>query len=172
MKVCVIGCGGHANAMLGPSYKKYRALHPQAELSACCDASPDAAAAFADKFGFIRTYENYTEMLINEKPDAVGIAVPVQLTQTITEQVMKLGYSCIIEKPPAMTASGVRSLVRVEKECGVQLRVAFNRRFMPVIRVLKEQFALRAEPMRYLCYDMQRVGRFDEDFTTTALYRE
>ena len=109
-------------------------------------------------------------MLERESPDAVGIVLPVELTPQVTEKILLLGYNCIIEKPPAPDRSGVIRLINAAEQSGSQLRVGFNRRFMPVIRALQEELTNRGEHIRHICYEMHRVARFNEDFSTTAIH--
>ena len=170
MKICVIGCGNHSSGVHGPSYQQYAERNDEAELCACCDINPGAAGQYARSFGFRRAYTDYLEMLERESPDAVGIVLPVDVMQAFAEKVLSLGVSCIIEKPPAPDVEGVMRLADAASRSGSQLRVAFNRRFMPVIRALREQLLRQAEPVQHICYEMHRVGRFNEDFSTTAIH--
>jgi predicted dehydrogenase len=50
--------------------------------------------------------------------------------------------------------------------------VAFNRRFVPLVRELRERLAALGGPSRiqHLHYEMTRVGRRDPDFSTTAIH--
>jgi len=170
MKICVIGCGNHASAMHGPCYLQYAERNPKVQLCACCDVNADAASNFARQYGFERTYSDYRQMLEQESPDAVGIVLPVERMQEVAEQVLLGGFSCIIEKPPAPDGEGVERLAAAAGQSGSQLRVGFNRRFMPVILALREQLMERAEPIRHIHYEMHRVGRVNEDFSTTAIH--
>jgi len=170
MKICVIGCGNHAVGVHGPSYRRYAEWNQGTELAACCDVDAGAAERFARDYGFRCAYTDYQEMLERESPDAVGIVLPVHLTREITEQALLTGCACIVEKPPALDAEGVARLADAEARSGSPLRVAFNRRFMPVIRALRERLTERGEPVRHIHYEMHRVGRFNEDFSTTAIH--
>jgi len=170
MKICVIGCGNHASAVHGPSYRQYGERNPEVQLSACCDVNTGAAERFARQYGFGRTYTDYLQMLEAESPDALGIVLPEKLMPDIAEQALLRGFSCIIEKPPAPDVAGVDRLAEAASRSGSQLRVGFNRRFMPVIRSLRERLMQQADPVRHICYEMHRVGRVNEDFSTTAIH--
>ena len=170
MKICIIGCGNHSRHVHGPSYRQYAERNHDVTLSACCDLNIGSAEEYARDFGFNRVYADYQEMIIAESPDAVGIIVPVELTQEITEKVLVRDISCIIEKPPAEDVDGVKRLMDAVAQSGSQLRVAFNRRFMPVIRALREQLILNGEPIQHIDYEMHRVRRYNEDFSTTAIH--
>lgn len=171
IKVCVIGCGDHSSFVHGPSYKKYAEVKGDAVLSACCDLNREAASKYAEKYGFLRTYGDYLEMLHVEKPDAVDICMPLHITESMTLSVLALGIPCIVEKPPALEPEGVRRIITAAREANVPVRVAFNRRFMPLTRELVR--ILRENPgdrIQLISCEMHRYKRGNEDFSTTALH--
>lgn len=172
MKICVLGCGDHSKAVHGPSYAKYKQLHPDVELAACCDLSLAAAEAYVLQFGFARCYTDLAEMLRAEAPDLVGVIMPVDITERMCKQVLAAGVSALAEKPPAMTGDGVRALVQAAKTApgGAQLRIAFNRRFMPLVRAMRREIEALGDAIQLIDYRMHRVGRGDEDFSTTAIH--
>jgi len=172
-RICVIGCGGIANAMHGPSYVKYRREeNPDAILAGCCDVDPSRAEAFRAKFGFDRAYADIHAMLAVEKPDAVCLLSPVEYTAALAENILERGIPLLLEKPPGRTRAEACRLIEVAERKGTPHRVAFNRRYAPLIRTLRE--ALDAEtksnPIQSLNYDMFRINRRDEDFSTTAIH--
>ncbi|GHU78210.1 hypothetical protein AGMMS49992_28270 [Clostridia bacterium] len=170
MKICVIGCGSHSSFVHGPSYRKYAALHPDIHLAACCDLNLDAAKAYAQAFGFERTYTDFSEMIVRERPDMVGVVVPVALTCGIIQTVLRAGIPCLAEKPPALTGEDAQHLANVVKETAMPFRAAFNRRYTPLVRVIKTQLQNAEDPIQYIHYGMHRMGRNDADFSTTAIH--
>ncbi|MCL2527263.1 MAG: Gfo/Idh/MocA family oxidoreductase [Defluviitaleaceae bacterium] len=170
MKICMIGCGNHSTFVHGPSYKKYAALHKNIELAACCDLSPETAAQYAKEFGFARSYSNYMEMLDAEKPDMVCIILPITLTEKVAIEVLEAGYNCIIEKPPALTPEGVLNIKAAQEKAQKQLRVCFNRRYMPLVRYVIGEIAKAGESIQAIHYEMHRYRRGCEDFSSTAIH--
>lgn len=79
-KICCIGCGDVSTRGHGPALKRYRELNPGVELVACCDIDEKKAAGYQKKFGFARYYTDMSFMLENEKPDAVCLIVPVDIS--------------------------------------------------------------------------------------------
>ncbi len=170
-KICAVGCGGMATTGHGPAFQKYAAERPDTELAACCDLSVEKAAAFAEKFGFARAYTDMDEMLRAEKPDAVSLVVPVQLTAALSIRVLRLGYPVILEKPPGLNREETLRMMAAAKESGTPNQVAFNRRHMPLLRTLRERLTAPGAPaVHAIQYDFCRVGRADADFSTTAIH--
>ena len=170
-KVCTIGCGGMATTGHGPSYARYAATHPDTELAACCDLDEEKAGRFRDRFGFARSYTDMERMLVVEKPDAVCLIAPVHLTCPLSCQLLEQGYPLLMEKPPGMTADEVDRMIAAAARSGAPNQVAFNRRYMPLVRALKARLAeLSPGSVQYLRYDFSRISRSDADFSTTAIH--
>lgn len=171
MKLCLIGCGTHSGFFHGPSLKRYSQGHPDTVLAACCDINEGAATGYAQDNDFLASYTDYKTMLAMEKPDLVDIILPVHLTESVTLDVVNMGFPCLVEKPPAMDPEGVRRIIDAADNAKVQVRVAFNRRFIPLTQALINMLAGHPEDkIQFISYDMHRVHRGGEDFSTTALH--
>lgn len=168
LKICAIGCGSMAAKGHGPAFRKYAAEHPDTELTACCDVDAARAARFCGEFGFLRAYTDYGEMLRAEKPDAVSLMAPVHLTARMAIDLLACGYPTILEKPPGLDAGEARAILEAALRAGTPHQVAFNRRHMPLVRRFLE--CRREEHVHCWQYDFYRVGRQDEDFSTTAIH--
>ena len=169
LKICVIGCGGHGSAVHGPSYERYARETPDTELSACCDLDGARAEAFRQRFGFKRAYTDMDEMLRKERPDAVCVLVPPQAICETALRVMKKGFAVQMEKPPGLCRAETEQLIAAARETGVINQVAFNRRFMPLMRALRERLAGQ-QGVQNLFYEMYRVNRREPTFETTAIH--
>ncbi len=171
-KVVSIGCGRHAESVHGPSWSKVQLENSHVVLAACCDINEQTAIHYRDKFGYRRHYTHIDTMLDAERPDAVSLVAPVDLTMGLALQVMEQGYPIIMEKPPGKTREETIRLVQAARRLGVPNRVAFNRRYAPLSRRLKGMLSnLSSEGgIHSICYDMFRVNRLDEDFSTTAIH--
>lgn len=170
-KICTIGCGAMAANGHGPSYKRYSELNTGVELAACCDLQEDKAREFMQKFGFKKYYTDIDNMLDTEKPDVVCLVAPVSLTMPLSIKVMEKGYPIIMEKPPGLNREETLKLIGAAEKFKVPNQVAFNRRYTPVIRAgysILNQF--KPEEIENIRYDFYRVGRNDEDFSTTAIH--
>ena len=144
-KICIIGCGGISESCHGPSYVRYRLKNPDTVLAACCDIVPQKAAAYRQKFGFGRCYEDFTEMLRAEKPDAVCVTVDEDHAASVGVEVLNMGFPMFIEKPPGKDSVETQSLIRAARKSGVINQVGYNRRAMPILRKLKSMLTEAAK---------------------------
>jgi myo-inositol 2-dehydrogenase/D-chiro-inositol 1-dehydrogenase len=167
-KIAVIGCGWISLDCHGPAYARYAASHPDVELTACCDLDAQSAAHFKERFCFLHCYNNYQEMLQIEKPDAVCLNVPPEVSCSIGCDILRAGYPLMIEKPPGLTIEEIDRLTAAAEGSGVTHQVAFNRRFMPLVQELKLQ--LVGQSVQHVDILMTRCHRLDPDFTTTAVH--
>ena len=167
-KICSIGCGDMSTIGHGPSFRKYAQEHPEVTLSACCDLNSEKAEIYRRSFGFNKAYTDINRMLSEEKPDAVSLVVPVELTRPLSEKLLKAGIPVILEKPPGLNRSETLRLMEIAAQTGTPHQVAFNRRHMPVIRRF---LALRQDREgQFWQYDFFRVNRRDKDFSTTSIH--
>lgn len=167
-KICSIGCGNMARSGHGPAFKKYAETYPDTQLAACCDLKIENAESFKEQFGFKKSYTDYKLMLNEIKPDAVCLISPVDKTVDIATQILEMGYPLILEKPPGRNKKEVKKLISAAKESGVTVRVAFNRRYTPLLAALKE--FTKNEVVRNITYQMYRKDRRDDDFSTTTIH--
>lgn len=171
-RICTIGCGIHSSSYHGPSYKKYAELNPDVVLAACCDINEEKARNFQMEFGFEKYYTDLNDMLYNEKPDAVCLIAPVEFTADLASFILEQGYPLILEKPPGRSKEEVLKLVEIADRKSIPNRVAFNRRFTPLVRELKRLLdeGLQPEGIHSINCEMFRVDRRDSDFSTTAIH--
>ncbi|WP_141501561.1 Gfo/Idh/MocA family protein [Paenibacillus luteus] len=175
-KICIVGCGSIAWRGHGPAYRRYAEKHPDTELAACIDTDPDKAAAFAREFGFARTYTQVDEALENERPDVVCLLVPAPHIASLAIYILKQGYPLLLEKPPGVSKEeALRIAAAAQRPDGSELpnRVAFNRRYMPLVIQARNQLEewSAAGRLHHIAYDISRVGRTDdEDVSVTAIH--
>lgn len=171
-RICTIGGGGMATLGHGPSYQRYARENPDVELAAICDIKEDVARKYQQTFGFSRYYTDIMEMLNQEKPDAVCLTVPVHLTADLAIQIIEAGYPVLMEKPPGMNGKETMDIIKAADRMNMSNQVAFNRRFTPLIRKLKEELTtnFKSEDIQNIQYFMYRNRRTDEDFSTTAIH--
>jgi predicted dehydrogenase len=172
LKICMIGCGSFARLCHGPAQRRYCASHPDAELAACCDADPGRSREYAEAFGFGRFYSEMHAMLSAERPDAVVMAVPPAAACAAACPVLERGFPLLLEKPPGMTPGELGRLIAAAGKGGGRAQVAFNRRYMPVVRRAMEILGGAFPPgsVDRIDYEMTRHERWDPDFSTTAVH--
>jgi myo-inositol 2-dehydrogenase / D-chiro-inositol 1-dehydrogenase len=175
MRLCVVGCGEHANSSHGPAQKRYAAEHPEVVLAGCCDVDRPRAEAYRARFGFERAYDDVDRMVSSESPDAVVVVVPEGKTVEVAAPLLERGAPVLLEKPPGRTVAEVDCLIAAAEARGkraVPHLVAFNRRFAPLVRELRVRLdALGgSDRIHHVHYEMTRVDRRDPDFSVTAIH--
>lgn len=169
-KICLIGCGYMTKAGHGPACHKYASLHSDAMLAACCDINIDAAREVSQKFGFLRVYTDYKHMIDIEKPDVVMVITPEHLTKQVSIDVINSGCAVFLEKPPGLNRTQAEQIHTAALDKNIPARVAFNRRYMPIIRRLKDEIAGLDKPISHINYMFVRHERMDADFAATAIH--
>ena len=170
-QICTIGCGNHSTLVHGPSYKKYVQKRPDTVLAACCDLNSERASTYRDRFGFQRSYTDLHEMLKRERPDAVCVIVPEPYICQTSLEVMEAGFPILLEKPPGLCRAETLNMIKTAERTGVINQVAFNRRYLPLMGVLKKEIDLHARgTVQNLFYEFYRFGRREPFFETTAIH--
>ena len=169
-KICLIGCGYMTRDGHGPSCKKYVEEHEDVILAACSDIKIEAAEAACANFGFQRAYTDYLEMVEKEKPDVVMVITPVALTKEVSIALLERKIPVLLEKPPGMSVEENEQIHEAAIRNNVPARVAFNRRYTPLLRALKEEIAQIDQPVLDVDCMFVRKGRKDVDFSTTAIH--
>jgi predicted dehydrogenase len=107
----------------------------------------------------------------------VVLVVPETLTAALAIRILEKGVPLLLEKPPGRTPDEVDAMAAAAERGGkpgrpVPHQVAFNRRFVPLVRALHRLLRAFGEPPRiqHLHYEMTRSGRRDPDFSTTAVH--
>lgn len=169
-RICLIGCGGMTRNGHGPSCKKYAEEHENTVLAACCDINIEAAENACKEFGFKKAYTDYIEMVEKEKPDVVMAITPVFLTKEVSTKLLDMKIPVILEKPPGMDADETMAIHNAAIKNNTPARAAFNRRYTPLVRALKDEIEKSGSPVLDVSCMFVRVGREDDDFSTTAIH--
>jgi myo-inositol 2-dehydrogenase/D-chiro-inositol 1-dehydrogenase len=170
VRLATVGCGEHATGSHGPSLALYAKRHPGTELVACCDLDPGKAERYRARFGLARAYTDMRRMLDTERPDAVSLVAPLERTCELACVILDWGFPLLLEKPPGRTVAEVDRMIAAAG--GIPHQVAFNRRFAPLLRELKQEIDAHVMPAeaQHVRYEMTRVDRRDPDFSTTAIH--
>ena len=133
LKVAVVGLRvGRAHAA------DYAASDAVGELL-LCDCNTALLAEAVDQYPGARGYADFTEMLRQERPDAVSIALPNKLHRSFSIQALEAGCHVLCEKPMARNATEALAMARTAERCERKLMINFNQRFeSPVYSLLKE----------------------------------
>ena len=151
LRVGIIGTGKKKQqkdrfgyAMAYEHGNSYQALE-SCEIVACADLVEENARAFAETYGFERTFTDYKEMLREMQLDVVSVCTWMHLHEPMVLAACEAGVKAIhCEKPMADTWGGARRMADAAREAGVQLTFNHQRRygapFVMAKRVLDEGY--------------------------------
>lgn len=132
LRTAVIGCGKvgqiHAEAL--------RDL-PRSEFVGVCDASPERAEAFADRFGG-RPFVDVGRMLDEAKVEVVTLCTPHPGHAAPAILAARAGVHVLVEKPLAASLADCDAMLAAAKEGGVLLGVISQRRWYESVRRIKD----------------------------------
>jgi predicted dehydrogenase len=133
----LIGCGDVVRKRVAQAILD----EPRSELVAACRRDSERLNQFCDSFGIARRYTSDQQLIADEQVDAVYIATPVKehLPQAI--MAARAGKHVLMEKPMAMTAAECDAMIDICKQNGVQLGVAYYRRFYPLVERIEQLLA-------------------------------
>ncbi len=123
----LIGAGDVAEHKGGPALYHV----PHSRLVAVMSRRPERARSFAERHGADRFYTDVDDLLADEAVNAVYIATPPHVHCELTERAAAAGKHVLCEKPMAMTVAECRRMIEACKAAGVQLMIAYYRRFFP-----------------------------------------
>ena len=148
-EVPVISVGMLGYAFMGKAhsnaYKKipYMMYPPPAipRLDVICGMGKEAVAEAAKRYGFSDFCPDDWRNMLDECAKDIDLfdnCGPNNVHKDPTIYAMKLGKHVLCEKPIARTADEAREMVDVARQTGVKNMVAFNYRFVPAIRQIRE----------------------------------
>ena len=125
MRVCIIGTG----AISGVHASALKSIN--AQIAAVCDV--DAKKAY----DFIRNndidcpvYEDYKEMLLKTRPDAVHILTPHYLHAEMALFALSENINVLSEKPVCINFDQLKALLNAAKQSKAQYGVCFQNRYL------------------------------------------
>lgn len=104
---------------------------PGAKLYAVASRSLEKATAFAEKYEASKTYPSYEQLAKDPNIDAVYIATPHALHKENTLLCLEHGIAVLCEKPFAMNAIEVQTMIDLAKAKNVLLMEALWTYFLP-----------------------------------------
>lgn len=132
LKVGLIGVGNVAELHL--SGCQYSEL---VEVVAASEKNPDRLNNMVQKWHF-RGYEDYEEMLVNEKLDIVCICTPPVSHCEITEKVASYGINILCEKPMALNLEDCQTMISACDQYKAKFYYGSSYRCLPACIKAKE----------------------------------
>ncbi len=109
---------------------------PEVELVAVCNRSDEGAKKIADEYDIESTYNDFGEMLKQEKPDLVDIITPPvthleYIREVIQHNRANNSTAIICQKPFCTSLEEAQEATKITKDAGVLLVIHENFRFQP-----------------------------------------
>ena len=137
MKYALIGCG-----RIATNHMK-AAINNKLEIAAVCDVLPEKMETLLAKHDLqadtsIKRYEDYKQMIAQEKPELVSIATESGIHAEIALYCIEQGINLIIEKPMAMSIEDADKIIKLSEEKGVKVSACHQNRFNVAIQKLRK----------------------------------
>lgn len=125
----VVGLGVH-----GTRYANHLSAGdvPGAALAAVCRRNAREGQAYADEKG-VAFYSDYSQLLADDRVDAVVVTAPPEQHQPIAEAAAAAGKHVLVEKPMARTVAECRAIIDACSAAGVKLMVAQTFRYNAMV---------------------------------------
>lgn len=133
----IIGIGKLSDVAIAPAI----ARQPDSELVAVCSRSPDRAAAFAQRHGQPRPYDDYAAMLADDGVDVVYVSTPNALHVDHVIAAAAAGKHVLVDKPMALSTAEGRRMIAAAQEHAIQLAVGFQLRHKRTNRAARDAIA-------------------------------
>lgn len=115
---------------------------PYFEIVAVCDLDPDRNEWILQNVLTCPAYTDYGQMLAETDVDAVVIATPNNLHESMTIAAVDSGVKGVYcEKPMAVSMQQANRMVKRSREAGVALMIGHQRRLTPVYQTMRELIA-------------------------------
>jgi virulence factor len=133
LRVGMIGAGSMANTVHYPSLAEFKDVR----IEAICDLDKQRLVETAAKYGVEKRYQDYREMVDQNHLDAAYIVMPPHQLYDLVIYCLKKGLNVFIEKPPGISLEQTRNMALVAKRNNCLTMVAFNRRYIPLMREVR-----------------------------------
>ncbi|MCW1750421.1 Gfo/Idh/MocA family protein [Rhizobium acaciae] len=131
LEIAVMGAG-----LIGRRHVERILSEPGTVLSAVIDPSA-AGRDFAETVG-ARSYRNFLDIRVEDRPDGVIVATPNQLHVENGMEIVAVGIPVLIEKPIADDVDAAAALVAAGEKAGIPLLVGHHRRHNPMVLAVKQ----------------------------------
>ena len=108
---------------------------------AIASRSLEKAQDFAARFGVIRAYGSYDDLLADPDVGLVYVATPHSCHFDIARRAILAGKPCLVEKSFMANATEAAAIIALAREKGVFLAEAIWPRYMPVLGIAREVLA-------------------------------
>jgi myo-inositol 2-dehydrogenase/D-chiro-inositol 1-dehydrogenase len=118
-----------------------RALADAERVRVVAVAEPAEQARSRAETDGLRAHRSVAQMLDGGGLDAVLVCAPTNRHVDLIEQIAAAGLPILCEKPCGLTSAHARRAAELSAAAGVPLQVAYWRRYVPALRVMRERIA-------------------------------
>lgn len=134
ISIGVIGTSWWTDAMYLPALKN----HPQANVVAICGRRETSTNEIADRWNIPGRYTDVSEMLGNEKLEALIVASANDSHYIYSMQALEKGLHVLCEKPLTLNYKEAKAMADLAEAKGLITMTPFTYSFMPTTRYTKE----------------------------------
>ncbi len=125
-KLGIIGAGIFAEANHCPGLSTH--FFDDVERVAVCDLRIERAKRLAGKYGWEKTYTDFSEMIEKENLDAVVVCLGAKGHPLVTPQVLEMGLPVFLEKPSSIDVEGTLKILEASRKTGLSVQVGHQKR--------------------------------------------
>lgn len=130
----IIGCGDVTEIKSGPAFQKTE----HSELVAVMRRNAEKAEDYAKRHKVPKWYSDADQLINDPEVNAVYVATPPGTHAEYAIKTMQAGKPVYVEKPMATNYAECQQMLKVSKETGMPLNVAYYRRTLPAYLKVKE----------------------------------
>ena len=130
----IVGCGDVVEKKSGPSIRDAGA----SRIVAIMRRDMDKARAFAEAYDVATATDDPAEVIAHRHVDIVYVATPPAAHRRYVLDAAAAGKHVLVEKPMGLSVNEDREMIAACREAGVELFVAYYRRFQPHVLRMKE----------------------------------
>lgn len=132
LRIGFIATGQIANIMALTTHDQCKGL----ELYAVASRSQEKAEAFKEKYGFIKAYGSYDELINDPNIEIVYITTPVNYHYEQTISALNAGKHVICEKPFAVNSKQAEEMIALAREKGLFLTDGVWSAYLPLAKYI------------------------------------
>ena len=134
VRIGFIGAGSMANDVHYPSLSEMEDV----EIVGICDSNQKRLKETAEKYQIKNLFSDHKEMIKKVEMEGIHIIMSPHLLFDLVIDSLKARLNVFVEKPPAITLEQTTKMALLAEKNGCKTMVAFNRRYIPLLRKVRE----------------------------------
>lgn len=133
VKFAIVGCGA-----IGSRHAAVVDAENRGKIAAFCDCEIAKAEHLSLKYGEVKCFSDYDEMLSSTDASVINICTPHGLHAEMAIKAARSGKHILVEKPMALTVADASAMIKAAEENNVHLMVVKQNRFNVPIALTKQ----------------------------------